>query len=1126
MSEAILGALDPERSVVVEACAGSGKTWLLASRIVRLLLAGVAPGAILAITFTRKAAREIEERVVDWLHLLATADEREIEAFLEDRGVTSDEATRRTARGLYEYVLTAQPPLTVNTFHGWFLQLVAAAPLSANLAGMALTESDSRRFDELWQSFAEGLGSQPNGEVTQAFVGLLDEAGLDATRRLMRRAYERRSEWLALEESEGNSPADGVVEALRNRLGVGEPGEALARFFANGWDGDVQSYLGLLEMSELKSDQQHVADLRQALALPAGVACFDLLCGVVLTAAGSPRKREVNKAAEKRFTSDGAARLVALHAILAERILACREGLLAEHILSFNRRACAVFESFRAHVQAFKSERRQIDFTDAEWQVLKLLRERDTAAFLQARLDARYKHVLLDESQDTNPLQWQILRAWFDAYSDADRPCVFLVGDPKQSIYRFRRAEPRLFSVASDFLQRHFAALCYEQDTTRRNAPPIIDAVNAVFGAEPEFKPFRRQWSLAAGLPGRVELLPLCTHSPAEEIPEASRLRDPLVEPAVEPEDLRRSAEAAQLAEKIAEIVGRDGTAWQIEAKAADGAPTRRAARYGDFMLLVRSRTHLSCYERALAAAAIPFEAASRGGLLDALEVCDVVALLEFLATPDDDLKLAQALRSPIFACTDDDLAALAGVAKVARETGADGGLVRQAWWRCLHEAVARGTAGPRLARAERLLGVWQRFAAQLPVHDLLDRIYHEGEVLARYRRAVPSPAAPSVEANLRALLLLSLDLDGGRYPSLPRFVDALRELREAESGDAPDEGRIETEPGVESESTLNEASAAGRVRILTIHGAKGLEAPIVWLLGANERARGGDAWDVLVDWPPDAEAPAHLSFFGRKEERGVARQDLFEAEEAAARREELNLLYVAMTRARQVFIASGIEGGRDDERTPYRLLEKSLAALGTGAAHGDVLPVVSTSAAAPTHPMQPTSASGLPEVGERRREAGEGERFGILLHALLERRTQAGEAGAWWKALGFGDDEYRRALPVAERLLAAEHLLRFFVADAYRRAWNEVDLVDGAGKLLRIDRLVEFDDALWVLDYKSSGSETPRLAQYRAQVAEYCRAVTMAFPGRSVRGALLFADSELIEVAWSPDSMYGASGV
>ena len=163
-----------------------------------------------------------------------------------------------------------------------------------------------------------------------------------------------------------------------------------------------------------------------------------------------------------------------------------------------------------------------------------------------------------------------------------------------------------------------------------------------------------------------------------------------------------------------------------------------------------------------------------------------------------------------------------------------------------------------------------------------------------------------------------------------------------------------------------------------------------------------------------------------------------------------------------------------------------------------------------------------LPPVGERRRTPDAAERFGILLHALLERRTQKGEAGAWWKALGFGDDEYRRALPVAERLLAAEHLLRFFVADGYRRAWNEVDLVDGAGKLLRIDRLVEFEEALWVLDYKSSGSETPRLAQYRAQVAEYCRAVAMAFPGRSVRGALLFADTALGEVDWKRNPTSG----
>ena len=192
MSEAarslILQALDPSRSVVVEACAGSGKTWLLASRIVRLLLAGVAPGEVLAITFTRKAAREIEERVVVWLHLLATGSEAQVVDFLNERGVSADAVVLRIARGLYEHVLAAQPGLAVNTFHGWFLQLVDAAPLSANLAGATLVGSDSRLFDELWQSFAAGLQKAPESVVTQGFVRLLGEVGLESTRHLIRRA--------------------------------------------------------------------------------------------------------------------------------------------------------------------------------------------------------------------------------------------------------------------------------------------------------------------------------------------------------------------------------------------------------------------------------------------------------------------------------------------------------------------------------------------------------------------------------------------------------------------------------------------------------------------------------------------------------------------------------------------------------------------------------------------------------------------------------------------------------------------------------------------------------------------------------------------------------------------------
>ena len=1091
-----LSALDPARSVVVEACAGSGKTWLLASRIVRLLLAGVAPGEILAITFTRKAAREIEERVVGWLQTMATADDGELAVFLAERGVAPVGADQlRAARGLYERVLAAQPALNVNTFHGWFLQLVDVAPLSAGLAGATLAESGARLFDELWQSFAARLQKAADSAATQCFVRLLADAGSEQTRRLIRRALDRRSEWLAFGESGERRERDvaaQVVGALRELLNAGAPGDALAAFFSGEWAGDFQAYLGFLEMSALKGDVQGAANLRAALGETDAALRFAGLQSVLLTREQTLRAKKPGKTLDARYTPAGAARFLDLHARLGAALLDCLEAQRAEAIVAFNHDASTVFQAFLAHVDEFKQARRQIDFVDAEWNVLKLLRHDDTAAFLQARLDSRYRHVLLDEFQDTSPLQWQILLGWLAAYSDGARPSVFLVGDPKQSIYRFRRAEPRLFLVAADFLQSHFAAIRCELDSTRRNARAIVDVVNALFLGVPEFAPFRAQSTLAGALPGRVELLPLCAKDADDSAQdgEARRaLRDPLAEAALEPEDSRRQQEAERLAAKLREMLGADGSAWQIDERAADGTVRRRPLRCDDIMLLVRTRTHLACYERALAAAAIPFVAGSRGGLLAALEVRDVVALLEFLVTPLADLKLAQALRSPLFACSDDDLMALAS----RSEAG---------WWRRLQALTAEGLGSPPLARAARLLGAWLPAADRLPAHDLLDRIYHQGEVLARYRLAVPESLVAGVEANLQALLQFALDVDGGRYPSLPRFIDELRELRDGDDSEAPDEGAIESA-----------GADAGRVRILTIHGAKGLEAPVVWLLDANAAPRAPDAWDLLVDWPPQAAAPAHVSFYGRQNERGKARTPLFDAEQAAAAREELNLLYVAITRARQVFIASGIDNAKAGAQSPYRLLEAALGTLCGALAYGDALPLAAQALPAAPASVAASLPSPLPAIGERRQPPGEAERFGVLLHALLERRSEGTADDGWWTALGFADDDYRRVLPVAERILGASVLQRFFDPAQYRRAWNEVDLCTRAGALLRIDRLVELDDACWVLDYKSSRSDTARLDEYRAQVAEYCSVVADVFPGKAVRGALIFGDATLFEV-------------
>ena len=228
-----------------------------------------------------------------------------------------------------------------------------------------------------------------------------------------------------------------------------------------------------------------------------------------------------------------------------------------------------------------------------------------------------------------------------------------------------------------------------------------------------------------------------------------------------------------------------------------------------------------------------------------------------------------------------------------------------------------------------------------------------------------------------------------------------------------------------------------------------------------------------------------------------------------------MNLLYVAMTRARQVFLASGIESAKERGATPYRLVEAALQQLGGGLSFGDSLPLVALTSA-DTAPPAAGVCPALPPVGERRHLPDAGERFGILLHALLERRTGGFGAAGWWTQLGFSDDEYGRVLPVAERLLAAPDLQRFFDAAQYRRAWNEIELSNGEGQLQRIDRLVEFnepDGGLWVLDYKSSRSDTARLAGYQQQVRAYCQAAAAVFPQHAVRGGIIFADATLLEV-------------
>lgn len=1066
-------ALDPSRSVVVEACAGSGKTWLLASRLLRVLLAGVAPSKILAITYTRKAAAEIEARVFEWLRDLARLDEAGAIDFLCQRGLSRDEAVAALprARGLFEAVVLADQPITITTFHGWFVRLVQAAPLEAGLAGLALADAAEPLLEEAFARLAARAGRAPQGELAQALVALFREPGWFSARGMLGNFINRRAEWQAM-----GAAVEAVLEDLRARLGVTEPPSALQKFFAlPGLHHDCESFACLLRANETATDLKHAAQLE------AGLAATDLkvrcaaLFAVFLTQKGTARARNMSKALEKRLGAN-AERYCALHVSLSSQLLELHVALAEEAAYALNRAGLLVGDALAKELSEHKSARRVMDFTDLETYADRLLASED-AAFLQARLDARYSQILLDEFQDTNPLQWRILRGWFDAYGPGQQaPQVFMVGDPRQSIYRFRRAEPRIFSAAGEYLCENFQAERIYNDITRRNAPAVVEVVNAIF----EPAGFRSQSAFNVELPGRVELLPLVARGQGAKAAEdeGAALRDPLAQMRAVVEDERRAREAALVASKIAEWVGR---------LLIDHEGKRRVAQYGDFMLLTRNRTHLAIYERALRDANIPYFSGSRGGLLDTLEAQDMAALLGALANGADDLKLAHVLRSPVF---DLDDAALMAIARFGQGH----------WWARIEAMVAEGAA-PAIARAHRLLSRWRELAAHWPVHDVLSAIYAEADVLARYRAHVPALMWPAVRANLEAFLRLSLEHDGGRYPSLTRFNDELKRLREA-AEEAPDEGLIEG------------AEDSGRVRILTIHAAKGLEAPLVWLIDANGVSPSRDGHDVLIEWPPGSHAPTHFSLYGNKASRGRAREALFAAEEAAAEREELNLLYVAITRARQFFFASGIEPGRSSSRRSfYGRIEEGLQRLAGGApaeeappggAHGEDMALEALRAVLPASQLATLPRRSPLGVGKRREQDTLAQRYGTALHLALEHLTENLPLPAGFEPA---------VLEHARRILDSPGLKMFFDAAYFLRAENEIEFALPDGNTGRIDRLVETQDGMWVLDYKAGRGEDAPLETYRAQLARYREAVSLLHPGARVRCALIFGDAQWVEV-------------
>ncbi len=1108
-------ACDPGRSIIIEACAGSGKTWILISRILRLLLAGTKPHEILAITFTRKAAQEIHERLEKILIELANASDVQIQIMLVDRGMEVEQAANHIedARGLLEKVLASPQKISIDTFHGWFGRLSRAAPIGSGIfPGQGLREDFQRLLNESLSAWWINLGAYSSQtsqtqkksysktalqeiEILQKHYlklgELLPPQGIESILTGKMSLIANRASWAKFKkqcESRLKTP----MQVIRETFFLSSTPDPIQSFdwgafekniarLAHGSPTQIKSYEKLKDICEKHHNNDSIEDL------------IPVLNGEFFTDKGTPRQSHGEAAGVLKKYLEAQGALHEYHDIfrICIDVLEVRKKwVMHQQLVELNEAWIVLGESMLIAYEDAKRRLRVQDFNDLEWQTLSLMEQETTAAYLQVRLDARYKQILIDEFQDTNPLQWQILQAWFNAYeADANKPKVFIVGDPKQSIYRFRRADARLFKVAREFLQANFDASYLLHNTTRRNPASIIKPLNTIFSQiqEYDFSPHNTLWRNLDGgeLGGSIVRLELIERHSSEEY---NSNRNPLIEPFFDADHSVRKEQAFLEGLQVASLMAY----WRSHESVLDenslGQKINRPATWNDFIILIRSKTHLHFIEKALRSKGIPFQSPRKGGLLNTLEADDLRALLEVLLTPTNNLALAHILRSPIFKITD---AQMQWIAQGAESTS---------WW----QVLAGSEVSSNLHLAYQHLKVWHDLSGHLPVHDLLDRIYAQSNIRVAYASTVPPLERERVLANLDAFLHLSLDIDGGRYPSLSRFIEELNLLSKGVDEESPDEGQESSDHESDDLTDLSDAPI-GAVRIMTIHAAKGLEAPFIFLMNANADQSHSDSGKILLDWAPGVPNPQLMTIYTNKmktQELEVA----IASEEEIAKRENWNLLYVAMTRAKQNFVVSGVQSHHLNRQGPkgvpgtwYASLaevvetDESLIKMinekeqveeprALSIEENEVVKITDFSIG--SWHIEGVAHSGVTEgpISEEdiSRDLQQLMALGHVMHLILERcltaeisdvqgeisLPSAKQLSAW---LRISEELSQEAREYAHCILNSPQLKDLFRGSDVLEAWNELDLVDIDGKTYRIDRLVETPHTLKIIDYKLS---------------------------------------------------------
>jgi ATP-dependent helicase/nuclease subunit A len=1140
-------ASSPDRSAWVAANAGSGKTHVLTERVIRLMLAGSEPSRLICLTFTKAAAATMSNRVFARLAGWATASDADLDddlARLEGRPATA--ATRLRARRLFAAAIETPGGLKIQTIHAFCEAVLHRFPLEAELAGgfevlddLTGAELAGRARDQvLARAGADGGG--PLGRALATAMAALGEARISAALDTFLAARG----WLAdLVAAHGD--LEMAIRRLGDRLSL-EPGDDVAALEARMLASPFRAALDVAGLvAELaqggSNDQAAAARFVAALDPPAGAdtaAAAEAWLAVFFVKDGrgeARKKAAATKAIHARFPA-----LQDAFDAEAARLAPLRQRRDAAAALAVTAAVARLGAAAATAYEAMKRARGRLDFADLIQRTAHLLSRQDAALWVQYKLDAGIDHILVDEAQDTSPEQWRIVSALADDFFSgvsargtlrSDRPrTLFAVGDDKQSIYSFQGARPEIFAERERAFARAAAGvgLAFEHVPLKysfRSTQDVLSAVDAVFAGTPAGEgvsagDWQGHLAVRAGAPGEVEIWPAET----------------VADDGGEPEDWLAPLDAPDALSPVVRVATRVADA--VDRLLADPAPlpaTGRPARPRDILILVRRRgPFVEAVNRLLKERGRPVAGSDRLKLFRHIAVLDLLALARAALLPEDDLSLAAVLKSPLFGLAEDDLADLA-IGRDAFET--------------LHAALLRAEA-PVVRAAAARFAVCRARALTARAFEFFAAVLAEGG--RRAFRARLGDEADEVLDEFLAAVLTAEAVDGG---SLTAFVAA------AAAGDRDikrevDDGRDE-------------------IRVMTVHGAKGLEAPVVFLVdGAGNPAHAGHD-PRLLEIPADvAGAPPFFLWLPKTDAMPPLAAAARDAARARAAEEHRRLLYVAMTRAADRLIVAAYAGKRGVDAASWietvrtaleptarvetapdggvaRLLWRADgrpypagvaptdAGEGTAAAAAppppDWLFSAGPVAPAPAGPLSPSRLDGDEAVRPPPALAVDARdpalRRGRAIHRLLQLLPDVAAAdraaiGRAVVAREAADLDAGAVVAEVLALLADPRVAACFAPGSRaevpilgRLRWRGDDrLVSG-----RVDRLMVTADRVTVVDFKTDRVVPAAVPPaYRDQLALYAALLAEVYPGRTIAAAVVWTAGPRLDLL-APDALTAA---